>query len=92
MMKTTVNHIMMTSLCQDLPAMTTNTSSTAAVLSVPAATLCSSDGSEEEEDGEDSEELDSAETGPSGLCWTKGGAPVTTSRGGREEKEAIQFE
>ena len=67
-------------------------SSNRAVLSVPAATLCSSDGSEEEDDGEGSEELDSADTGPSGECLTKRGAPVTTSGGGREEKKKLEFE
>ena len=71
--------------------MTTNTSSTGAVLSVPAATMCSSDGSEEEEEGKDSEELDSADTGPSGECSMKRGAPVTTSWGGGKKKE-IEFE
>ena len=72
---------------QDSPSMTTKTSSTGAVLSVPAATLCSSDGSEEEDDGEDSEELDSADTGPSGECLTKRGAPVTTSGGGAKRRK-----
>ena len=72
---------------QDSPSMTTKTSSTGAVLSVPAATLCSSDGSEEEDDGEDSEELDSADTGPSGECLTKRGAPVTTSGGGGKRRK-----
>jgi hypothetical protein len=77
---------------QDLSSMTKNTSSTGAVLSVPAATLCSSDGSEEEDDEEDSEEFDSADTGPSGECLTKRGAPVTTSGGeGREEKPRIRM-
>ena len=77
---------------QDLSSMTTKTSSTGADLRVPAAALCSSDGSEEEDDGEDSEELDSADTGPSGECLTKRGAPVTTSGGGSEEKKKLEFE
>ena len=72
---------------QDLSSMTTKTSSTGADLRVPAATLCSSDGSEEEDDGEDSEELDSADTGPSGECLTKRGAPVTTSGGGGKRRK-----
>ena len=71
---------------QDLSSMTTKTSSTGADLRVPAATLCSSDGSEGEDDGEDSGELDSADTGPSGECLTKRGAPVTTSGGGKRRK------
>ena len=72
---------------QDLSSMTTKSSSTGADLRVPAATLCSSDGSEEEDDGEDSEELDSADTGPSGECLTKRGAPVTTSGGGAKRRK-----
>ena len=72
---------------QGLSSMTTKTSSTGADLRVPVATLCSSDGSEEEDDGEDSEELDSADTGPSGECLTKRGAPVTTSGGGGKRRK-----
>ena len=41
----------------------------------------------EEEDGED--ELDREDTGPSGECWTKRGAP---DQGGREEKKEIELE
>ena len=63
------------------------TSSTGAVLSVPAATMRSSDGGGEEEDGEDSEELDSADAGPSGKCSTKRGAPVTRSGGGGKRRK-----
>ena len=74
---------------QDLSSITTKTSSTCADLRVPAAILCSSDGSEEEDDGEGSEELDSAntDTGPSGECLTKRGAPVTTSGGGGKRRK-----
>ena len=72
---------------QGLSSMTTKSSSTGADLRVPAAALCSSDGSEEEDDGEDSEELDSADTGPSGECLTKRGAPVTTSGGGGKRRK-----
>ena len=39
------------------------------------------------DDGEDSEELDSADTGPSGECSTKRGAPVTTSVGGGKRRK-----
>ena len=62
----------------DSPSMTTTTSSTGTVLTrVPSATLCYSDGSREEDDKDDSEELDNADTGTSGECSTKRGAPVT---------------
>ena len=74
---------------EELPSTSTNTvtSSTGTVLSVPAATMCSSDGDEEEEDGEDSEELDSADAGPSGECSTKRGAPLTRSGGGGKRRK-----
>ena len=74
---------------EELPSTSTNTvtSSTGAVLSVPAATMCSSDGGDSEEDGEDSEELDSADAGPSGECSTKRGAPVTGSGGGGKRRK-----
>jgi len=74
---------------EELPSTSTNTvtSSTGAVLSVPAATMCSSDGGDSEEDGEDSEELDSADAGPSGEYSTKRGAPVTGSGGGGKRRK-----
>ena len=73
---------------EDLPSMTTTTSSTGTVLGVPAATLCWSDESEEGDDGDDSEELDNADTGTSGECSTKRGAPV--HQGGRESGKRKQ--
>ena len=67
--------------------MTTTTSCTGTVLSVPAATMCSSEESEEEEDGEDSKELDSTDAGPSGECSMKRGARVTRSEGGGKRRK-----
>ena len=72
---------------EELPSTRTSSTGTGAALSVPAPIMCSSGGGEEEEDGEVSEELDSADTGPSGECWTKRGAPVTTSVGGGKRKK-----
>ena len=78
---------------EDLPSTTTNTSSTCAVLNVPASTMCSIDGSKEEEDGQDSEESDSADTGPNRECSTKRlpWLPVSSAEGGRRERDHLYW-
>jgi hypothetical protein len=73
---------------QDLSSITTKTSSTGNdACTCRYLALERWERGPEEDDGEDSEELDSADTGPSGECLTKRGAPVTTSGGGGKRRK-----